>query len=108
MVRKEGPEIEFYDGFKLADSFQKFVTAGDLGGTKERLVLYGQAEDGAIENECVQVIGDYIGLYTRLTDDKAELANLGQTNPNEEKCFETIAEGFRNQSANNEFAGNYD
>lgn len=44
-----GPEIEFYDGFKVADSFQKFVTAGDLGGTKERLLLYGQKEDGAIE-----------------------------------------------------------
>ncbi len=48
MVRKEAPEIEFYDGFKVADSFQKFVTAGDLGGTKERLVLYGQSEDGTI------------------------------------------------------------
>ena len=49
MVRKEGPEIEFYEGFEVADSFQTFVTAGDLGGTKERLVLYGQREDGAIE-----------------------------------------------------------
>ena len=48
MARKEGPEIDFYDGFKIADSFQRFVTAGDLGGTKERLVLYGQNEDGSI------------------------------------------------------------
>ena len=49
MARKEGPEIEFYEGFKVADSFQKFVTAGDLGGTKERLVLYGQREDGTVD-----------------------------------------------------------
>ena len=48
MVRKEGPEIEFYDGFKVADTFKKFVTAGDLGGTKERLMLYGQSENGDI------------------------------------------------------------
>jgi len=46
MAKKITPEIEFYDSFKTADSFQKFITAGDLGGTKERLVLYGQSEDG--------------------------------------------------------------
>ncbi len=49
MSKKDAPEIEFYDGFKTTDSFQRFVTAGDLGGTKERLVLYGQDQDGAIE-----------------------------------------------------------
>ena len=49
MVRKEGPEVDFYDGFKIVDSFKKFVTAGDLGGTKERLMLYGQSEDGDVE-----------------------------------------------------------
>ena len=49
MARKEGPEIEFYEGFKIADSFKRFVTAGDLGGTKERLVLYGQSEDGTVD-----------------------------------------------------------
>lgn len=48
MARKDAPEIEFYNDFKVADSFQKFVTAGDLGGTKERLVLYGQSEGGEI------------------------------------------------------------
>jgi glucokinase len=49
MSKNDGPEIEFYDGFKIADSFQRFVTTGDLGGRKERLVLYGQGEGDAIE-----------------------------------------------------------
>ena len=49
MAKNMVPEIEFYDSFKKADSLQKFATAGDLGGTKERLVLYGQSENGDIE-----------------------------------------------------------
>lgn len=49
MSEKYAPEIEFYDDFKIADSFQRFVTAGDLGGTKERLVLYGEDQDGDVK-----------------------------------------------------------
>ncbi|MBD3181403.1 hypothetical protein GF312_03865 [Candidatus Poribacteria bacterium] len=49
MSKNTRPEIDFYDGFKRADSFQKLVTAGDLGGTKERLVLYGQDAENNLE-----------------------------------------------------------
>jgi len=41
-------EIELYDDFEKADSFSDFVTSGDLGGTKERLALYGRDGDGNV------------------------------------------------------------
>ncbi|MFC1714581.1 glucokinase [Candidatus Poribacteria bacterium] len=77
MARKEGPEIDFYEGFKVADSFQKFVTAGDLGGTKERLLLYGQREDGTVEKivranwfgEEVESIKDMFAEYHTILQD---------------------------------------
>lgn len=49
MPNENGPEIEFYDGFENVDSFKSFITSGDLGGTKERLALYGRDDDGKIE-----------------------------------------------------------
>ncbi len=49
MSEKAGPRIERYRGFKKADSYKEFVTAGDLGGTKERLALYGRDKRGNIE-----------------------------------------------------------
>lgn len=45
----ESPMIEFYDGFENVSSFKTFVTSGDLGGTKERLALYGRDDDGKVE-----------------------------------------------------------
>jgi len=45
----ESPMIEFYDGFENVSSFKSFVTSGDLGGTKERLALYGRDDDGKVE-----------------------------------------------------------
>lgn len=49
MPNKNAPEIEPYDALARADSFQEFVTSGDLGGTKERLALYGRDGNGNIE-----------------------------------------------------------
>jgi len=49
MLDKGAPEIELYDGSEKSKSYKRLVTAGDMGGTKERLVLYGQDEDGNIE-----------------------------------------------------------
>ena len=77
MAKEYRPEIKFYDGFKVADSFQRFVTAGDLGGTKERLVLYGQGEDGAIEKivrvnwfaEEIESIKDMFAQYHAILQD---------------------------------------
>ena len=85
MAKKMVPEIEFYDSFKTADSLQKFVTAGDLGGTKERLVLYGQSENGDIEKiiranwfgEEVESIKDMFAQY------HAILKENGLTQPEE-------------------------
>lgn len=107
MSRTHGPEIEFYDGFKVADSFQKFVTAGDLGGTKERLVLYGQNEDGAIEKilranwfaEEVESIKDMFAQYHSVLQDnnlkQPENAALGCAGIIEDDgkycCFTNIA-----------------
>lgn len=49
MPNENAPEIETYDALANVDSFVEFVTAGDLGGTKERLALYGRDENGNVE-----------------------------------------------------------
>jgi glucokinase len=97
MSTKNGPEIEIYDGLKKFDSFQNFATAGDLGGTKERLVLYGQDKDGNIEKiirvnwfgEDVESIKDMFAEYHAILKDNnlkpAEKAVLGCAGPIEDE-----------------------
>jgi len=97
MSTKNGPEVEIYDGLKKVNSFQNFVTAGDLGGTKERLVLYGQDKDGNIEKiirvnwfgEDVESIKDMFAEYHAILKDNnlkpAEKAALGCAGPIEDE-----------------------
>jgi glucokinase len=93
MSTKNGPEVEVYDGLKKVGLFQNFATAGDLGGTKERLVLYGQDKDGNIEKiirvnwfgEDVESIKDMFAEYHAILKDNdlkpAEKVVLGCAGP---------------------------